>query len=123
MEQCRVSDAYVVQGWATIFRSVLGVRTRIGQNVTVRNSVLIGADRFETDQERADNNRRGVPDLTVGNNTVIENAILDKDCRVGSNVRIVNRKQVEKEEGTNYVIRDGMVVLPEGAVVLVGAVI
>jgi glucose-1-phosphate adenylyltransferase len=123
MQQCLVSDGCVVHAGATIVRSVLGVRTRIGHNVTVRNSVLIGADRFETDQERADNKRRGLPDITVGNGTVIENAILDKDCRVGNNVRIVNRLQAQNEEGKNYVIRDGIVVIPKGAVVLDGTVI
>jgi glucose-1-phosphate adenylyltransferase len=123
MEQCLVSDGCVVQSGASIFRSVLGVRTRIGHNVTIRNSVLIGADRFETDRERAENNHRGLPDLTVGSNTLIENAILDKDCRVGSEVRIINRNKVQNEEGKNYVIRDGIVVIPKGAVVLDGTVI
>ena len=123
MQECLVSDGCVVQSGATIVRSVLGVRTRIAANATIRNSVLIGADRFETDQEREDNKRRGLPNLTVGNNAVIENAILDKDCRVGDDVRIVNRHQAQNEEGKNYVIREGIVVIPKGAVVLDGTVI
>jgi glucose-1-phosphate adenylyltransferase len=123
LEQCLVSDGCVILSGSTLARSVVGVRTRIGHNVTVRNSVLIGADRFETDQERADNRRRGLPSMTVGDDTVIENAILDKDCRVGANVRIVNQKQAQNEEGKNYVIRDGIVVIPKGAVVLDGTVI
>ena len=48
---------------------------------------------------------------------VIENAILDKDCRIGRDVRIVNRRGVREEEGVNYVIRDGIVVIPKGIVV------
>ena len=52
--------------------------------------------------------------LDIGDDTVIENAILDKDCRVGNNVRIVNQRQVQNEEGKNYVIRDGIVVIPKG---------
>jgi glucose-1-phosphate adenylyltransferase len=123
MEQCLVSDGCVVQAGATITRSVLGVRTRIAENATIRNTVLIGADDFETDAERADNKRRDLPNLTVGSGTVIENAILDKDCRVGDNVRIVNRHQAQNEEGKNYVIREGIVVIPKGAVVLDGTVI
>jgi glucose-1-phosphate adenylyltransferase len=123
LRQCLVSDGCVVQAGTNIVRSVVGVRTRIGRNATVRNTVIIGADRFETDQERADNRRRGVPDITVGDGTVIENAILDKDCRIGANVRIVNEKQTQNEEGKNYVIRDGIVVIPRGAVVLDGTVI
>jgi glucose-1-phosphate adenylyltransferase len=123
LEQCLISDGCVVHGGTTIVHSVLGVRTRIGRNVTVRNTVLIGADRFETDQQRADNRHRGIPDLTVGDGTVIENAILDKDCRVGANVRIINQKKVQNEEGKNYVIRDGIVVIPKGAIVMDGTVI
>ena len=54
---------------------------------------------------------------------MIERAILDKDCRVGSNVRIINAKGVQEAEGPNYVIRDGIVVIPRQAVVPDGAVI
>jgi glucose-1-phosphate adenylyltransferase len=54
---------------------------------------------------------------------VIEQAILDKDCRVGRDVRIVNRRGVKEDEGPNFVIRDGIVVIPKGAVVPDGSVI
>src|SRR5262249_34684207 len=123
MEQCLISDGCVVQAGAKISRSVLGVRTRIGRDTTIRNSVLIGADRFETDQQRAENARRGLPNLTIGDGVVIENAILDKDCRIGNDVKIVNHRGTQEDEGKNYVIRDGIVVIPKGAVVLDGAVI
>jgi glucose-1-phosphate adenylyltransferase len=123
MDHCLVSDGCVVRPGAKITRSVLGVRTRIGQNATINNSVVIGADRIETDEERAANKDRGIPDLTVGDNTVIENAILDKDCRIGANARIVNQRRVQNEDGRNYVIREGIVVIPRGAVVADGTVI
>jgi glucose-1-phosphate adenylyltransferase len=102
---------------------MLGVRCRIGKNVSLRDSVIIGADRFETDSERAANRKRGVPDFTVGDDSVIENAILDKDCRIGRNVRIVNEKKQRSADGENYVIRDGIVVIPNSAVVPDGTVI
>jgi glucose-1-phosphate adenylyltransferase len=54
---------------------------------------------------------------------VIERAILDRDCRVGRNVRIVNAKQVQQADGPNYVIREGVAVIPNGAVVPDGTVI
>jgi glucose-1-phosphate adenylyltransferase len=123
LEECLISDGCVVQAGTNLVRSVIGVRTRIGHNVTVRDSVLIGADRFETDAERADNRQRGLPDFTIGDDTLIERAILDKDCRIGSCVRIVNRENKETADGSNYVIRDGIVVIPKGAVVMDGAVI
>jgi glucose-1-phosphate adenylyltransferase len=117
LDHCVVSDGCVVHTGAELVHSVLGVRTRIGRNTSIHNSVVIGADRFETDEERAANKRRGMPNFTVGDNVVIENAILDKDCRIGDNVRIVNQNNLKDEEGDHYVIRDGIIVIPRGAVV------
>jgi glucose-1-phosphate adenylyltransferase len=117
VENCLISDGCVVHEGAKISHSVLGVRSYIGSNTTIRDSVSLGADRYETDQERADNRMRGLPSMTVGDNTTIENAILDKDCRIGNNVRIVNHAKAADAEGSNYVIREGIVVIPKGAVV------
>lgn len=117
VEQCLITDGCVVQDGARLRRCVVGLRSRIGRDVTMRDTVFNGADRFETDSERVANRRRGLPDLGVGDGSVVERAILDKDCRVGRNVRIVNRRGVPDEDGGNYVIRDGIVVIPNGAVV------
>jgi glucose-1-phosphate adenylyltransferase len=123
MDQCLISDGCVIDRNTRIHCCVVGVRTRIGKNSTLRNTVIIGADRYETDEERADNQRRGLPSVGVGDGSVIEGAILDKDCRVGSGVKIVNARKEQDAEGRNYVIRDGVVVIPKGAVVLDGTVI
>jgi glucose-1-phosphate adenylyltransferase len=123
VEQCLISDGCVVQAGADLHRCVIGVRSRIGRNVILRDSVLIGADRFETDAERAANRARGLPDLVVGDDVVIERAILDKDCRIGNHVRIVNRKGAVDDEGDTYVIRDGIVTIPRGTIVPDGTVI
>lgn len=123
LDQALVSDGCVIQPGTKVERAIVGVRSRIGSNSTIRDTVIIGADRFETDAERARNRERGFPDLTVGSGTHIERAILDKDCRIGNNVKIVNQRGVEEEEGPNYVIRDGIVVIPKAAVVGDGTVI
>jgi len=123
LEQCLVSDGCVVQEQTTVERSVIGLRSRIGRNVTIRDTVLIGADRFETEKERAANRARRIPDLVVGDGAVIERAILDKDCRIGANVRLINRRGVVEDEGDNYVIRDGIVCIPRGTIVPDGTVI
>ena len=120
LNQCLVSDGCVVQEGAKLERCVLGVRSHIGKNVTLRDSVIIGADRFETDAERAANRQKGIPDLVVGDGAVIERAILDKDCRIGRDVRIVNKRGILEDEGENYVIREGIVTIPRGTVVLDG---
>jgi glucose-1-phosphate adenylyltransferase len=123
LKQCLISDGCVIQPGARLERCVIGVRSRIGRNATLRDTILIGADRYETDEERARNARRAVPDFNVGDNAVIERAILDKDCRIGCNVQLINRRQLSNEDGPNYVIRDGIVVIPNGAVVPDGTVI
>jgi glucose-1-phosphate adenylyltransferase len=118
-----ISDGCVIQAGARVERSVIGVRSQIGRNANIKDSVLIGADRYETDAERAQNRTRGIPDIGVGDDGVIERTILDKDCRVGHNVRLVNRRGVANEEGPNYVIRDGIVAITRGAVIPDGTVI
>jgi glucose-1-phosphate adenylyltransferase len=123
LEQCLVSDGCVIHSGTRLERCVIGVRSRIGHDVNLRHSVMIGADRFETDGERAENARRGIPNIGVGDGSTIEQAILDKDCRIGRNVQIVNRRQLETGEGPNYVIRDGIVVIPKAATVPDGTII
>jgi glucose-1-phosphate adenylyltransferase len=61
--------------------------------------------------------------MGIGDGSVIERAILDKDCRIGKNVRIVNARGLQDAEGENYVIRDGIVCIPKEAAVPDGTVI
>ena len=121
--QCLVSDGCIVGDGVRAERSVLGVRCRVGRGVTLRGAVLIGADRYETPAEREANRRRGLPDIGVGEGSVIERAIVDKDARIGRGVRIVNGQGVQEADGENYVVRDGIVVIPDRAVVPDGTVI
>jgi glucose-1-phosphate adenylyltransferase len=123
MHHCLISDGCLVQEGARLERCVIGLRSRIGKNATLRDTVLIGADRYETDRERAANGKRGLPDFGVGDGSVIERAIVDKDCRIGRDVRIINCQGLREDDGPNYHIRDGIVVIPNGAVVPDGTVI
>jgi glucose-1-phosphate adenylyltransferase len=123
LRQCLVSDGCVVLAGTRIERAVVGVRSRIGRDVTVRDAVILGADRIETETERAASREHGKPGLGVGDGTVIERAIVDKSARIGRSVRIINRRGLEEDNGENYVIRDGIVVIPKGAIVPDGAVI
>jgi glucose-1-phosphate adenylyltransferase len=123
LDHCLISDGCVVHAGASITRCVLGIRTQVGRNATLRNSVVIGADRYSTAAETTDNRCRGEPCLGIGDGTVIDNAIVDKDARIGANCRIINQKGVEEADGPNYVIREGIVVIPKGAVVKDGTVI
>jgi glucose-1-phosphate adenylyltransferase len=123
LESTLVSDGCHIKQGSHIERCVIGVRSQIGRDVTLKDSVIIGSDRFETDAERAANLKRGFPSFTIGDGSIIQHAILDKDCRIGRNVRIVNERGTKEDEGTNYVIRDGIVVIPRGTVIPDGTVI
>lgn len=118
-----VSDGCVIGAGSTISHSILGVRTQIGKNVTLKDSVIIGADRYESPREKDENERRGLPSLGIGAGSTIVNAILDKDARIGAGVQIINKEKVTNREGKNFVICDGIVVIPKAAVVLDGTVI
>jgi glucose-1-phosphate adenylyltransferase len=97
-----------------IENSVIGVRAQIAENVTIRNTYIMGADFYEQPRHIADNDRANRPHIGVGANSVIENAIIDKNARIGRNVRIVNEAGVvDSEEAPHYVIRDKIVVIPK----------
>jgi glucose-1-phosphate adenylyltransferase len=120
-----VSDGCVLGAGTRIERSLIGVRSRIGRDCTVRDTVVMGSDTFETDVQRAENARTGRPNLNVGDGTVIERAILDKQCRIGRGVKLVNKEKHVEADGPNgtYYIRDGIICVPRGGVIPDGAVI
>jgi glucose-1-phosphate adenylyltransferase len=123
LEQALVSEGCLIQRGARVERCVIGLRTRVGRDATLRATVVCGADYYETEDERAANRPQRLPDVGVGERSLIERAILDKNCRIGTDVRIVNQRGLREAEGDNYVIRDGIVVIPKGAVVPDGTVI
>lgn len=118
-----VSDGCVVHSGTTISSSLLGVRSRLGERCRVVQTVIIGADHFESAAERERNRAEGVPGMNVGDDCHIERAILDKDCRVGNGVTINYRGKEPNVDGDCFYIRDGIVVIPKGMVVPDGKVI
>jgi glucose-1-phosphate adenylyltransferase len=123
LDHALVSDGCLIGVGTKIIHSVIGVRTQIGKNVVLKNSIIIGADGYESAKQKADNQRRGIPHVGIGDGTIIENAILDKDARIGANVRLCNKEKIKNGEGPNFVIRDGLIVIPRDAIVLDGTVI
>lgn len=125
LEQSVVSDGCVIGPGTRIERSLVGVRSRIGADCTIRDTVLIGSDDFETDAERAENRKRNRPDLNIGDGTIVESAIVDKDCRIGRGVKLINRDERQEADGPNgmYHIRDGIIVVPRGAIIPDGTVV
>ena len=109
-----ISDGCVIGKNCVIVNSVIGVRAQIAEDVTIRDSYIMGADSYENPKQVAANIRSNRPNIGIGPGSVIENTIVDKNARIGRNVRIVNEAGiVESEEFSHYVIRDKIVVIPK----------
>ena len=100
-----------------IKESIIGIRSIIGNDSSLERVVMMGADEYETPEEKLQNQQKGTPPVGVGSNCRIYRAIIDKAARIGNNVRIVNERNVENEDGKNYSIKDGIVVIPKNAVI------
>lgn len=108
---------------AHLERSVIGIRSRIGDGSTVTNCYLMGNDYYETISEISQDHEIGLPNLGIGNNCYINNAIVDKNVRIGNDVRINGGPHLESSDHTLYTVKDGIVVIKKGAVIPNGFVL
>ena len=116
-----ISDGCQIDSGAVIENSVIGLRCRIGRGVTIRDSILMGADEFQTPDEIEADRRAGRPPVGIGEGSVIEGAIIDKNCRIGRNVRVTNdRRLLASTEESAAMIVDGVVVVQKDAVLFDG---
>jgi len=107
---CRVMDS-------RINHAVIGLRSQIGPQAKIHSAVLMGADYYETALDRAENRRLDRPDIGIGEGTTIDGAIVDKNARIGRNVHIRHLPDRPDSEAENWVVRDGLVVIPKNAVI------
>ena len=104
-----LSEGCVLQG-ASVEDSVVGLRSVIRERTVIQKSVLMGADFYQAEELEPIQ-----PDLGIGKDCVIENAIIDKNVRIGNHAVIRNQKNVFEADGENYFIRDGIVIISRGA--------
>ena len=102
---------YIAKG-ARLENSVIGLRSVIGENTLIKDSVILGVDEFA-----ASSHKNGEPSIGIGANTIIDGAIVDKNCRIGSDVVIRRPEGRSEYEGDFYAIRDGIPVFEKNAVV------
>jgi glucose-1-phosphate adenylyltransferase len=121
-ERTAIADGCILVD-ANIEHSIIGIRSRIETGAVVKDSIIMGLDDYETPEELQAGIARGFPPLGIGRNTHIERAIVDKNARIGDNVRISPVGKPENLDGDNYYIRDGIVVVPKGGVIRSGTVI
>jgi len=106
---CIISDAHIE-------RAVIGVRSYINEGTTIRNSILMGADFYDVDNAA----RGGAPEVGIGKNCVIEQAIIDKNARIGDGCVVTPEGKPENMDGDNFYIRDGIVIVPKNATLPAG---
>ena len=118
-----ISEGAIVQAGVKIKHSVIGLRSRIDRNALIEDSVIMGCDYYETLDDLQDNKSKGIPSLGIGENCIIKKAIIDKNVRIGNNVKIVNQKNLAEFDGDSYCIRDGIVIVEKKAVIPENSVI
>lgn len=112
IRQAIVSDGCIITD-AVIENSVVGIRSIVETGSVITDSVVMGADYFNSEVAC----REGDPPLGIGRNCRITRAIVDKNVRIGNEVVITPEGKEEGAEGENFVIRDGIIVIPKGAVI------
>jgi glucose-1-phosphate adenylyltransferase len=127
LNNCSIHQSIIAEGGilsgASIKHSIIGVRARVGIGATIQHSVVMGADYYETVGQMAQNVSLGRPNIGIGSNCTIINAIVDKNVRIGDNVSIINAHNVQEKDDENYFIRDGIIVIPKDAEICSGTVI
>ena len=116
---CGASD---IDG-AHIENSIVGIRSYIGSGTTIENSINMGTDFWRGHSRDSGAVNAGNPELGIGRNCVIRNTILDKNARVGNEVRLVNEDGLDFFDGNGIYIRDGIIVVAKGVSVPDGTVL
>lgn len=122
LEKTIIAEGCIISA-SRIENSVIGLRTRIGTGTTVVSTYMMGSDYYETVEQMNADIAKGIPKLGVGERCFIKNAILDKNCRIGNDVRINGGHHLEAQDHPLYTVKDGIVVVKKGAVLPDGFVI
>jgi glucose-1-phosphate adenylyltransferase len=109
----------------SIHHCVLGVRSRVEDDVVLQDTLVMGNDFFESSEERAVLRERGGTPVGVGRGTTVKRAILDKNVRIGRDVTVVNKDHVEEADRSElgFYVRNGIVVVVKNATIADGTVI
>lgn len=119
-----VSDGCIMTG-AKVNNSVIGLRSRIGIGVQIDASIIMGADYYQSIEEMRKDINAGVPRVGIGEQAIIKSAIIDKNARIGSGVRLVNESGVQNfdADDASYYIREGLIIVPKNAVIKSGTIV
>ncbi len=113
---CIITDSYLK-------RCVIGIRSTLREGARLENVVMMGSDTFESSADRARNREQGIPDIGVGMNCEVKNAIIDKGARIGDNVRLSPDGKLDGYSKDGIFVRDGILCVTKNTVVPANAVV
>lgn len=122
LERSIVAEGSIVHA-SRIADSIVGIRSRIGKGTVLESCYIMGSNRFLDLEEINTARANGVPHVGIGDRCFITNCIVDKNAKIGDDVRITGGKHLEDIETDTYVVRDGIVVVRNGATIESGTII
>lgn len=126
LDGCKINHSIVCEGGliekCEIDGSVIGIRSKIQEGANLKNVIMMGADFYQTLDEIKQDISAKCPLVGIGKNSVIENAIIDKNARIGENVRLVNEKNVYDGVFDNFEVKEGIIVVYKNALIHSGTI-
>jgi glucose-1-phosphate adenylyltransferase len=122
IDHALVTDGCIINH-ARISTTIVGLRTIVGENTELHRVIVLGGDYYESAESVAKHESQGLPRIGIGANCRIENAIIDKNARIGNNVTISPAGKPENVDHDLYFVRDGIVIIPKNGVIPDGTVI
>jgi len=122
LEKTMIAEGCIVLA-SRVENTLMGIRSRVGNGSTIVNSYIMGNDFYETIEQMEENKRENVPRIGIGERCYIKNAIIDKNVRIGNDVRINGGAHLENVDHTLYTVKEGIVVVKKNAILHDGFVI
>jgi glucose-1-phosphate adenylyltransferase len=122
LEKTLISDGCIITA-SRIESSIVGIRTRVGHGTTIVSCYIMGSDFYETIEEMRRSEEKGLPKIGIGDRCYIKNTIIDKNCRIGNDVRINGGSHLKDMDHALYTIKEGIVVIKKGAILPDGFVV
>lgn len=117
-----VSDGCIITR-AQIYQAIIGIRNLVGEGSVLQRTILLGCDYYESHASILRHDAEGKPRIGIGRNTRIENAIVDKNARIGDNCVLTPTGKPEHVDHPLYYIRDGILIIPKNGIIPHGTVI
>ena len=122
LEKTLIAEGSIINA-SRLDKCVVGIRSRIGHGTTVNSCYIMGNDYYETLDQIATNQLNNLPLMGIGERCFIKNAIIDKNCRIGNDVRLNGGPHLANMDNEMFTVKEGIIVVKKGAVIPNGFVV